>query len=305
MAGTVPAPDASLERSALRRSIAVTAVLGAIGVVWGVVSGSQMILLDGVYSFVGLLVSWLLIRASSMAESPPTRRYPYGRESVTPLVIGIQGFVLLATLAYAAFEAAYMIRAGGSEVTAGWAVAYGVVATVGAVATWRWLQQAAGSSDLLVAEATAWRIAALRGVGMVVGFTVLAVLQGSSWDDAAPYVDPVMVLITCVAFAPGPLRMVRSTALELLEAAPSGAIQAAVAEAVALVQDEFDLTEPEVRATKLGPKLYVEVTGVVDPSVTVAQQHAVREALDSRLSALPYDVWLNLDLVPRPVAAGD
>jgi predicted Co/Zn/Cd cation transporter (cation efflux family) len=140
---------------------------------------------------------------------------------------------------------------------------------------------------------------------MVVGFTVLAVLQGSSWDDAAPYVDPVMVLITCVAFAPGPLRMVRSTALELLEAAPSGAIQAAVAEAVALVQDEFDLTEPEVRATKLGPKLYVEVTGVVDPSVTVAQQHAVREALDSRLSALPYDVWLNLDLVPRPVAAGD
>lgn len=303
--GVVPAPDASHEQGTLLRSIAATIVLGAIGVVWGITSGSQMILLDGVYGFVGVLVSWLLIRASSLAQAPPSARFPYGREAVTPLVIGIQGFVLLATLGYAAFEAAYMIRAGGSEVTAGWAVAYGVVATVGSFATWRWLQRSAGTSDLLVAEATAWRIAALRGVGMVVGFSLLAVLQGSKWDDAAPYVDPVMVLLTCLAFAPGPLRMVRATALELLEAAPSEDVQATVTRAVTTIQREFDLTTPTVRTTKLGPKLYVEVHGVVDASVTVAQEHGVRVALERELRALPYDVRLSLDLLPHPDAAGD
>ena len=41
-------PDETLaERTGLVGSIVATAVLGAIGVAWGLVSGSQMIVLDG------------------------------------------------------------------------------------------------------------------------------------------------------------------------------------------------------------------------------------------------------------------
>ncbi|NLD77186.1 MAG: hypothetical protein GX643_11020 [Acidimicrobiales bacterium] len=108
-----------------------------------------------------------------------------------------------------------------------------------------------------------------------------------------------MVVITCIAFAPGPIRMIRSTVLELIESAPDGNIQAAVADAVAAVRTGFDLSPPEVRVTKLGPRLYVEVEGTVDPSVTVAQEHEVRNALRRRLSDLPYDVWMNVELLPR------
>lgn len=303
--GAVPAPDAAHEQTALRRSIVATTILGAIGVVWGIASGSQMILLDGVYGFVGVGVSWLLIKASALAQSPPSERFPYGREAATPMVIGVQGAVLLATLGYAAVEAVYMIRVGGSEVTAGWAVAYGAVATMGSVITWRWLQRSAGPSDLLVAETAAWRIAALRGVGMVVGFSLLQLLQGSRWDAAAPYLDPAMVLVTCVAFVPGPLRMVRTAILELLEAAPSDEVQAAVGRAVTAVQQEFGLAGFVVRSTKLGPKLYVEVSGVVDASVTVAQEHSVRLELERQLESLPFDAYLSLDLMPRRDGARD
>ena len=103
----------------------MTAVLGSIGVVWGIVSGSQMILLDGVYAVVGIVLSWLLVKASALARQGPTRNFPYGREAATPIVIGIQGFVLAATLVYAGVEAVASIRAGGSEFTPGWAIAYG------------------------------------------------------------------------------------------------------------------------------------------------------------------------------------
>lgn len=58
-----------------------TAVLGAIGVAWGIAADSQMILLDAVHA-----------------------------------VIGIQGWVLLATLLYAAVEAVLTIRDGGRAV---------------------------------------------------------------------------------------------------------------------------------------------------------------------------------------------
>ena len=173
--------------------------------------------------------------------------------------------MLLATLIYAAVEGVYSIRAGGSDVAAGWAIVYAVIATVGSLAFWAWLQRAAGDSDLLLAEAMAWHVGALRGAGMLVGFVLIAILEGSRWDEAAPYIDPAMVLVTCVLFVGAPLRMIRTMVTELLERAPAAPLRAAVLDAVREVRAAFDLDEPDVRMTKVGPKLYVEVEGAAAP----------------------------------------
>jgi predicted Co/Zn/Cd cation transporter (cation efflux family) len=137
-----------------------------------------------------------------------------------------------------------------------------------------WLRAEAGSSYLLTVEAAAWRIETIGGVGMVAGLSVTGLLTGSTWDTAAAYVDPVMVLLMCLAFLMDPIKMVRTTVIELLERAPPESIRGPVLDAVAAV-----------------------------PEVTVAQEHAVRQDLQRRLDALPYDVWLNVELVPRPEAA--
>lgn len=283
----------------LYTSIAATAALGVLGVVWGVAVGSQMILLDGVYAVVGIVLSWLLVKASRLSRQGPTRNFPYGREAATPIVIGIQGFVLAATLVYAAVEAVATIREGGSDFVPGWAIVYSVIATVGSVITWRWLNARIDGSELLDAETTAWRIGALRGAGMVVGFSILALMIDTSWDGAAPYVDSVMVLITCVAFMGAPIRMMRDTVIELLEGSPADDVQHAVHQHVDAVRAEFDLADLEVRMTKVGPKLYVEIDGQVAPDVTVTQEHDVRTTLRERLETLPYEIWLNLELTPR------
>lgn len=294
--------DPTTERGVLGRSIAVTAVLGALGVAWGIVTGSQMILLDGVYAVIGIVLSVLLMRASALAAEGPTSRYPYGREGVTPLVIGVQGFVLLATLVYAAVEAVYTIRLGGSEVEAGPAVVYGVVTTAASIVFWRWIEARSANSDLLVSEATAWKVGALRGVGMSLGFVVLWILTDSSWQRVAPYVDPVMVLITCVVFVRAPLHMVRSTVWELLERAPAAAIQEPVVAVVRDVFREFDIDQPVVRMTKVGPKLYVEVDGLAHPELSIVDEHRIRTELHRRLEQVPLDLWLNLELAPHQAA---
>ena len=277
----------------------MTALLGSIGVVWGIVSGSQMILLDGVYAIIGIVVSWLLLQASAMAQEGPTSRFPYGREAVTPLVIGVQGFILLATLVYALAEGAFTIRDGGSEVAPGPALVYAVVIATANITFWHWIQRQAAHSDLLRAETTGWRVASLRGVGMLVGFVVLWFLLDSSWSRAAPYVDPVMVIITCVAFLPAPIKMVRATVRELLEGAPSAEIQQPVLEIVRAVCAQFEIANPVVRMTKVGPKLYVEVDAAVRPDATIAQEDEVREIIRERLTELPFDLWLNFELTPQ------
>ena len=292
------AADAAFESLALRRSILVTALLGSMGIIWGITTGSQMILLDGVYAVIGIIVSWLLLRASAMAAAGPTTRFPYGRQAVTPLVIGVQGFVLLATLLYALVEGAFTIRDGGSDVTPGPAMTYAVITTIGSLAFWWWIRANNHGSDLLTAETTGWRVAAFRGVGMTAGFALLWVLTDSSWDAAAPYIDPAMVLITCAVFLGSPVRMVRTTVVELLEGAPPAEVQAPVLAIIREVFHEFDIAEPVVRMTKVGQKLYVEIDAEVRADATVADEHRVRTTVRDRLANVPFDVWLNFELVP-------
>jgi predicted Co/Zn/Cd cation transporter (cation efflux family) len=287
-----------LERRVLIVSIAVSAVLGVLGVAWGIASGSQMILLDGVYGIIGIATSVLLLRASTIASAAPSSTYPFGRQAITPFVIGIQGLVLLVTLGYAAIEAAYAIAHGGSTVTAGSGVLYSVIVTVACLVTWGWLRRSSGSSELLRAETVGWRIAAFRGVGMLVGFTILALVTGSRFDHLAPYVDPVMVLVTCVAFLPAPLGMVRSTVLELLEGAPPPVVRRHVEAALDDVSAAFELEGVVVRMSKLGSKLYLEVEARARPDVTLGEVDRLRRDIVRSLDHLPYEVWLNLDLRP-------
>lgn len=292
------------ERQLLVASMAAAGALGVLGVVTGILVGSQMILLDGVYSFVGIVLSGLLLWASALSGRGSSRQFPYGMAAATPLAIAIQAFVQLATLLYAAVEAVYTIRDGGSAVTAGWGIAYGVVVAASCVVVAIMLQRRAGHSDLLVSESAAWKLAAWRGAGMVGGFAVLGLLTGSRWSQAAPYIDPVMVIVSCLALLRSPLRLLRSTVGELLEEAPSQAISDEVQAAVRAVEAEFELDEPTLYTSKLGPKLYVEVTSTAGPEVTISQEHAVRESLRRSLEALPYEIWLTVELVPRADPAG-
>lgn len=296
----VPPELRDRERTALRVSIAATAAFGALGVTWGLAIGSQMVLLDGVYAVIGLAVSWLLLLASRLAGQGPSHHYPFGREGATPIVIGVQGAVLLTTLLYAIVEAVLSIRTGGTVVSPGPAMAYSVVVTVGSVAVTAWLRRRSAGSELLTAEATAWAVATWRGVGMVVGFALLWALQDSGWSGAAPFIDPGMVLVTAVVFLPQPLRMIRSTLLELLERAPAPAVQAPVLDAIDAFRSAHGLVPPLVRMAKLGSKLYVEIDLLVPPETTVATIDRWRDELHAAVDDLPWDVWLVVDSSARP-----
>lgn len=293
------------ERHALQVSIAASVALGIIGVAWGIVSGSQVILLDGLFSVIGIATSWMLLRASALAVGGPSRSYPFGREAITPLVIGVQGVIMGATLVYAAAEALLTILRGGSDVAPIPAIAYGVLVTIACAAAWVWLRRSAGGSEIITAETAGWRVALLRGIGMILGFGVLLLITGTSLDGLAPFIDPAMVLVTCVALIGTPVSLVRSTVLELLESVPPERILRPVADAVEGVTTQHGVDDADLRVTKLGRKVYVEVNALADPSTTIVQEEAVRADLRDRLETMPYGVWLNLELHPRSGNEGE
>jgi predicted Co/Zn/Cd cation transporter (cation efflux family) len=266
----------------------------------GVLTSSQIILFDGFYTFLGIGLSWLAIRISHIVASGPTTRYPFGREALTPLIIGVEAVALLATCAYATFNAVLTIVSGGAKAPTGLGVAYAGLALVGPLLVAWALRRWCPSSELVVAEATQWFAGGLLGLGMLVAFAGGLALQGTTLDAVVKYIDPVLVIGACAMFVVPPARLIRRTFVELIEGVPDEEIAVPVLDDVRSVAGQFDLDDPRTRVTKVGRKIYVEVEAVVSPEWTVARSDEMRRALAARLDQLPLDLWLTLEFTADP-----
>ena len=298
-------PDTSLdadtsldvERAALKRSLVATTGLAVLAVAWGWIAGSQVILLDGAYAAIGMVLTWLSLAASKMAAVPPTARYPYGREALVPLAIGLQGVALFGTLLYAAVEAVRVILDGGSEVAAGSLLAYGAVTAVVCAVLWRSMSRADADSDLLAAEARQWVASGVFSVVVVAGAALALGLRALGFVAIEPFVDSALVLLGCAMLVPQPLALVRSALRELMEGAPRTEVQSAVNEALTSVGGRHGLADPVVRMTKVGRKLYVDAVYLVETGRwSVDRQDEVRRDLTGALDGLPYEPWLSVEL---------
>lgn len=295
------AGEVGAERRALGISLWVSVGSAAGAIMLGVLSGTRIIVFDGAYMGIGLILTAISLKASSASAGGPTRRFPFGRDAFTPLVVLIQGLAVAGTLLVAAGDAVVVIRDGGSPVSAAIIAVYGVItAAIGFALVW-WMGRAAPDSDLVVAEIAQWRAGAILSVMMVLGAVVALVLQGLGLDDVALYVDPVLVLVACLILAYIPVGLIRTGLNELLEGAPSKELDAAITDAVQAVRQEFGLQKPLIRSGKVGRKLYVEVDFVVaGTDWNVGEEDAVRRAVVKALEPLGLDVWAYVALTAAP-----
>lgn len=290
------------EKRLLRFSAVASGLFAAVAIVWGVSAESAVILLDGVYALIGVLLAGLSLRAAALVERGPTPHYPFGREALAPLVVGVQGLVLIGSLGYAVTDALSVIAEGGSQTSFQSALAYSVVSAAFGVFGWQVLSRRGGDSELVAAESAQWFAGVLLSLGMFVGFGAAILLQGSSWAGVVPYIDPIMVLLAAMLIAPTPVRMLAQMYRELLEGAAPADLADPVADVVHRVSAEEELPEPTVRIGKLGRKLYVEVDYLVEESDgwTITDADRIHRVLADRLREPGRLLWINVELHTDP-----
>ena len=289
------------EARALRLSVYASLVVGAVGIVWGLVADSRIVLFDGVFTIFGTALSGLSLLASWTAGLEADERYPFGRGAVIPVAIIVQGAALMATLAYAAFDSVSLIIAGGSEGAPLSVVGYGVVTLAIAIAITIALPRMAPGSELAEAEAAAWRAGAVLSGIIAVGAAAAAGADAAGWHQVVAYADPALVLVAVAVLAPVPWRLLRSGWREILEAAPPPEVRSAIDAAAERTRAEFSLGPPLIRATKLGRRLYVEVDFEVKAGEwDVAEEDRVRRSLIGGLSSLELEIWANVELTTDP-----
>lgn len=293
------------ERRALLESGAVTLAFAIGAILWGFLSESRVIIFDGVYTALGLLLTAMSMRVSRVVAHGPTDRYPFGRSALMPMAIVVQGAALAGVLAYAAVDAVLVILDGGTPINTGNIVAYGVVAALVSLAiAWR-IGRVAPRSDLAKAEVMHWHSGAVLSAVIAIGALAGLVAIQLDYTNIIDYVDPSLVLLSCIVLIPVPWRMISGSLAELLEAKASRDVVAAIDAAVAQVSADRELTVTHVRSTKLGPRLSVDVDAMVLPGAwDVSDVDDYREELTAALQSLGFDVWAGIEVTTRTPAEG-
>jgi len=280
-----------VERKGLKLSVWGALGMAALGFGFAAATGSDAVLLDGVFSLVNFAVGILALRVASLVQMPDDERFHFGYAAYEPMLNLAKGLLMAVVSLMAMGAALLVVIAGGREIQGGIAVVYALLAGAGCFAVALGQRRAAHrtGSPLLVVDARNWLVDGLMSAAVAVAFGVVVMLRGTTLEWLLPYADPAIVILLVVLSAPIPLAIIRANWGQLLGRAPAADDQRAVREAVAAAVADTPVREPHIRLLETGRFLYVQVYLVVDPDpgpVTISDLDAVRTEVTDALMAV-------------------
>ncbi|TFH92684.1 cation diffusion facilitator family transporter [Vibrio ouci] len=269
------------------------------GLVLGLLVGSLVIVFDGVYSLVSLLLTLLSLAVSRFIERPSKRQFPFGKSVLEPIVIAIKGSVILAIVAYSLYSAVTSLFAGGREVDVGIATLFGAVNVIGCGYAWWHITKKSKrfSSGLIEAETKQWQMDTLLSVAVTLGFIAAWLITLSPLSQYAVYADPMMMLLMSFYFIKVPFEMLRDALRELLMMKPSATICDTVDAEVSALDKQVTQNLEVAGVTKVGRELRVRLdVHAQGKQVQVAELEKTRKVLKDKLSKLSLDLNLTMNI---------
>lgn len=269
------------------------------GLVLGLLVGSLVIVFDGVYSLVSLLLTLLSLAVSRYIERPSQSQFPFGKAILEPVVIAIKGSVILLVVSYSLYSAVQAMFSGGREVDASIATIFGVVNVIGCGYGWWYIANKSKrfSSGLIQAEATQWQMDTLLSVAVTLGFIAAWLVSLSPYAGYAVYADPMMMILMSFYFIKVPFDMLREAVRELLMMKPSEEIITTVDKEVSALDKQVNQHLEVAGVTKVGRELRVNLDVHAEgKQVQVADLEKTRRVLKDKLSKLSLDLNLTMNI---------
>jgi cation diffusion facilitator family transporter len=273
-----------LEKRALDFSVWGNVFMVVIGVGFAIVSHSDAIMLDGLYSFIHLLIALLTLRVSKLVMKPSNDEYPFGYWMYEPMINLAKGLMIITLLTIALFNAFAAIYKGGKAVELDMAVFYAFLATVGCfVSAWviqHWGERA--HSPLALIDAKNWLVDGYISGAMLLVFVAAYMLQDTKWQDWVPYFDPIMVIVLVALIIIVPISIIRDAWNEIVGKHPGEDIEDKIRELIDDVVSSAVHKSYHLRLVMTGRFLLVHIYFTVEadtPLDSIEAQDEVREAL--------------------------
>ena len=288
-----------LEQKALWISGFGALVLAALGIGFALLSGSEAILLDGVFSTLGFFMALMTIYVSRIVRRPDDEVFQYGSAQFAPLMNVLKSLVMAVLCGFALLSAISTLRSGGQAMAVGSAVLYAAIAsTIGAVLFFYLNRVAQQTGSVLVSlDAKAARLDMFLSGAVLVSFALGWLAIGTSMERYLDYLDPLVVAGLCLVALPVPLKVLWESGREVLLLAPDPEVQRSVIEKIEAALEEFPVEEHRVRMLKLGNVMSVTLhlrTSADYRIEGISDLDQVRYAIEKSLAQLDLDIGLDV-----------
>jgi len=286
------------EQGTLKFSIALTVLLGVLGVASGLVTRSQAIIFDGMYSFVDVMPTLMSLLVVKLLAQGNSQRFQYGYWHLEPLVAVLRDSILVVACIYAAVDAVTTLSSGGHDVEYGRAAAWAGVLCVIGISMTLFLARRAKllKSPMLEVDARSWAASAMLSLALLVGFAAGALITRTRFQGWIPYVDSTVLLAMAVLMLPLPLAGLWRSVRDVLQIAPNELDGRVHDVMTGLVKDRGFL-EYSSYIAKVGRGTFVEIHVLVPPGsqIDIQAADAIRAEVSSRLGAGTPTFWLTID----------
>jgi cation diffusion facilitator family transporter len=272
-------PNTARKTRAAALSIVSNALLIALKLIAGVITGSIAILTEAIHSSVDLIASIVAFVSVRKAGEPADADHPYGHDKIENLAAVIEGLLILVGAGIIVFESVRRLVDPPEVESLGIGIAviaFSVVANL-VVSTYLYRQARATESPALEGDAAHLRTDALTSTGVLVGL-VLVEATGFEW------VDPLTALVVAVAIVVAGVRiLMRSSRVLVDEVLPEHEL-AAVHEAL---EEEHRAREiagyHKLRARRAGSRRYIDLHVQFREGTSLDRAHTISHELQEEI----------------------
>jgi len=264
---------------------------------FGYYSNSQVILFDGIYSLMSVVLSyaayWVMLQVESDSEDI---RFPFGRANFEPMFVLIKNIILIIICTLSIVNAIFEISNGGNTPDAEAGSFYASVSFLGCFIVYIWLSKFNRklNSPLVKTEMNQWLGDTLLSAGILIGFLFIS-FYGEQLDEKyTRYIDPSLLLITSLAFLLFPLKSIKETFLELIFMNVDKSLYQQLDDYAKDLAISYG-SSYKLRAIKIGRELKIELNICTDKTaIDIDKMDKIREQL-IKLSPDFKKHWININ----------
>lgn len=285
-----------------KRTISVSTMLGVIVAIFEVamflISGSQAILIDGVYDSmdVTLLVIYQLLLP--LIYKPVSEKVPFGYAQIETIFILIKGAILITVTALIIYDDICIILDGGTSIDTGQVLAFEGFITVFCVFGYALVRHLGKKlrTPMIKVELITWKIDVWLSFGAFMAFFMeIPLMHFHVLEWVVPYIDPLVSCVIAALMLPEPTRAFVRSLRELVLMAPSEErleqIRQICHETLASYPYEIDFIDAVRTGRKVWISLYFTTEGNM---IRVPQLKAATNDLKKEISKIYPNLYVEM-----------
>ncbi|WP_459540619.1 cation diffusion facilitator family transporter [Negativicoccus succinicivorans] len=264
----------------------------AVAATWfGLLTNSHAILIDGIFSFVAVIIKILMIMTSRLTTRESSKKFQFGYWQFEPLVLAAEGGFTLIIVVYAFLNGMISLFSGGNAMNFGLAIIYALTFTFANMGYYLYVHRVNRKlKSSLIHFDTCF------AASLFISFGLAYLLERTQYAHYGVFVDPVILIILSLTMMPVALNILGPAVSQVLGMAPEG-----LHEKVHEVMDDFmvryrfkDYVSSVQRYGKIS---FIDIDILIPksyPIQEVGDLDRIRDEIDKALGGKSVRKWLTI-----------